>query len=248
MKKRFLTFGMAALLACSAVMPVSAADSTVSFTNEGTLETPATFGNVFDHMAPGEEKSLTIEVKNDNEHTADFYMSAETIKALEESVGGSGAGYDVKLIIGGTEVFNSALGGYVSTDGTGSTEGLKEMNGALSDSMLIATLKKGEKTDIVLTIGLDGEGMDKATYADAFGSIDFSFKAGYEDPTGAFHTYKVITKKGETKYVTIFDQKVALAAKTGDSFMWWIAAIVLALGIVALILGLKRKAVENNEN
>lgn len=246
MKKRILTLGMVALLAGSVVLPVKAATPTVSFTDSGTLEAPSEMGDAFKNMAPGEEKSLTIKVENDNAHTADFYMSAETTKALEEAVSGSGAGYKVLLTIGGATVFDSTLGGYVG--GVGSKTGLTEMNGALSDSMLIATLKKGESTDVVLTIGLDGEGMDTLGYASALGEIDFSFKAGYEDPTGSFNIYKIVTKQGETKYVKIFNQQVALAAKTGDNFIWWAAALVLFAGIAIVVVGMKRKAANSNEN
>ncbi|MBO4376600.1 MAG: hypothetical protein J5811_04805, partial [Lachnospiraceae bacterium] len=65
---------------------------------------------------------------------------------------------------------------------------------------------------------------------------------GYEDPTGTYTVYRVVTKTGETKYVTIRDQKVALAAQTGDTFFMWGAAVVVIAGAVMVILGLKRKA------
>ncbi|MBR4993270.1 MAG: hypothetical protein IKY04_03380 [Lachnospiraceae bacterium] len=239
MKKQLSILGVAALLAFTAVMPVKAADSTVKFTSSGTLDTPTSLGDAFKGMAPGEKKELNIEVKNENNNTADFYMSTEVVDALEKA--GKGAGYDVKLSVGGTTLYDSTVGGYDGS-GAGSTEGLKELNNGLKDSVLIATLAKGASTNIVLEITMDGEGVDKAGYAAAFGEIDFSFKAGYEDPTGTYTVYRVVTKTGETKYVTIRDQKVALAAQTGDTFFMWGAAVVVIAGAVMVILGLKRKA------
>jgi len=242
MRKKILTLGVAALLAFSVALPAQAANSTVTFTSDGKMDTPASLGDAFEGMAPGEEKSLTIEVKNNNDHTADFYMSTEVLEALEKA-GSAGAGYDVKLTAGGVTLYDSALGGY--TGEVGSTAGLKEMNGALSDSILIATLNKGGKTDVILTIGLDGEALDNTAainYANALGEIEFAFKAGYEDPTGGYTVYKIITKKGETKYVTIVDGKTPLAAKTGDNFSIIIAAVVVLAGVAFLVVGLRRKA------
>lgn len=247
MKKQICIMGAAVLLAITCVMPVKAADSTVTFTGSGSLDTPSTYGDVFNNMAPGETKSLTIQVKNENNNTADFYMSTEVMKAFESATT-KGAGYDVKLTAGGVTIYDSTAGGYTSS-GSGSEKGLGELNDSLDSSILIKTLAKGETTDVVLTIGLDGEGVDKNTgYANALGSIQFAFSAGYEDPTGPYTVYKVVTKTGETKYLKIFDQKVALAAQTGDSFIWWAGAVVVIAGVVMVIMGLRRKAAGNDEN
>ncbi len=247
MKKQICILGAAVLLAITCVMPVKAADSTVTFGADGKLNTPSSVGSTFNGMAPGETKSLTIQVKNENNNTADFYMSTDVVKALEESHGGAGAGYNVKLTAGGTVIYDSTAGGYTAA-GTGSTEGLKDINASLNDKILIGTLAKGASTDVILTIGLDGEGVDKASYAASLGQIDFAFSAGYEDPTGPYTVYKVVTKSGETKYLKIFDQKVALAAQTGDTFIWWAGAVVILAGVVMVIMGLRRKAAGSDEN
>ena len=74
MKKQICILGAAVLLAITCVMPVKAADSTVTFGSDGKLDTPSSVGSTFNGMAPGETKSLTIEVKNENNNTADFYL------------------------------------------------------------------------------------------------------------------------------------------------------------------------------
>ena len=260
MKKSILAVGIAFAMLHASSMPVRAADNaTVIFTDEKKLEyrnvtsdgSEVKLGSAFEGVAPGETRSETITLQNQNNRTADFYMSAEAVRALEEDAAqAKGAGYDIKLTVGKTVLYDSTVGGYDSTkEDAASKLGLSEMNQALKEDILIATLAHGETTDVVLTIWFDGEAMDNTTvidYSETAGQLAFDFKVGYEEPTGVETIYKVVTRQGETRYVKkrieIFENAVPLAAvATGDTARVGIGVAVLAAGILLLLLGKKKR-------
>lgn len=263
MKKNFLAVMMAFTILGAAVMPAQAADgATVSFTPDNKLEysnvtaegNNVNLGSAFEGVAPGETRSQTITIENNNSRTADFYMSAEAVEALERNTANArGAGYEMKLTAGDTVLYDSTVGGYgAGSESAASSTGIEGMNSALEDYILIATLANGESTQVVLTIYFDGEAMDNTTsidYSWTEGQLAFEFQVGYEDPTGITTEYKTITKKGEAKYITkiveIFEDAVPLdAVATGDSAMIGIAVAVLAAGIFLVVFGKRKKAEE----
>lgn len=262
MRKSFCAVGIAFAMLCMTVMPAQAAgDATVTFTENKKLEysnvtkdgADVNLGSAFEGVAPGETRSQTITIQNNNDKTADFYMSAEAVKALENGAAqAKGAGYEIKLTAGDKVLYDSTVGGYgAGGEGSASKTGIEGMNGALEDDILIATLPKGKSANVVLTIMFDGEAMDNTAlidYSKTTGQLAFDFKVGYEDPTGTKTIYKVVTKTGEVKYVKnlkeIFEDAIPLSAvATGDTAMIGIAVAVLAAGILLMILG-KRKKVE----
>lgn len=262
MKKSILALGIAFTVLSMNVMPAQAAgDATVSFTEDNKLEysnvitdgSNVNLGSAFEGVAPGETRSQTITVQNNNSKTADFYMSAEAVEALERNTAtAKGAGYEIKLTAGDTTLYDSTVGGYgAGSESAASTTGIEGMNSALEDYILIATLANGETTEVVLTITFDGEAMDNTTaidYSWAEGQLAFEFKAGYEDPTGTTTVYKTVTQKGQTKYVKnlveIFEEAVPLSAvATGDASLIGVGVVVLLAGILLVVIG-KRKKVE----
>lgn len=263
MRKSILALGIAFTVLSMNVMPTQAAgDATVSFTKDNKLEYSnvsaegenVNLGSAFEGVAPGETRSQTITIQNDNKKTADFYMSAEVVEALESNTAAArGAGYEIKLTAGSTVLYDSTVGGYgAGNEEAASTTGIKSMNSALEDYILIATLENGESTNVVLSITFDGEAMDNTSaidYSWAEGQLAFDFKAGYEDPTGTTTVYKTVTKKGDTKFVTnlveIFEEAVPLSAvATGDTAMIGIGVVVLLAGIVLVVAGKRKKAEE----
>lgn len=262
MRKNILVWAMALTVMFGSVLTTQAAgDATVSFTQDNKLEysnvtvegSNVNLGSAFEGVAPGETRSQTITVKNDNNMTADFYMSAEAVTALEKNTANArGAGYEIKLTSGDTVLYDSTVGGYgAGSESAASSTGIEEMNSALEDYILIATLEKGASTDVVLTITFDGEAMDNTSaidYSWTEGQLAFEFKAGYEAPTGTTTVYKVVTQKGQTRYITnlveIIEEAVPLAAvATGDASLIGVGVVVLLAGIILVVIG-KRKKVE----
>lgn len=258
MKRRILAIIMAVVTMAGASMTAFAdGNATITFTQNKELEYGSAasadgtvnLGDAFKGVAPGETRSQTITLTNANDITVDFYMSTEVLQALEESKDAAmGAGYDIILSAGGKELYNSTLGGY-NASGEGSTSGLGDMNASLGEDVLIATLAKGETADVVLQITFDGESMGStgdADYTNALGKLSFDFKAGYEEPTGITEEYVTVEEKGETTYITtIVEERVPLAAQTGDNTMLLGALLILVGGIVLFVAtGKKKKAEE----
>lgn len=246
MKKRFLAIALSALIMSTFSLNAfaDAPNASVVFGSDKSL---AFTGSLNASPAPGETVENIIQLENKNDNTADFYMSTKVLQSLEDSSAlARGAGYEVKMTIGDKVLYDSAMGGY-SADGTGSSNGLGGMNGSVKDAVLLATLPKGQTKDLKISFYLDGEGLDSSKavdYANAVAKLEFEFKAGYDDPTEPETVYKVITKKGEERYVTIVDEVIPLAPQTGDTAMIGLAVLVLAVGIVLVVFAMKRKAKE----
>ncbi len=255
MRKNFLTLGIAlcALLVMTTASAAEAAgNATVKFTSANRLEyenvktsgDAVDLGDTFKGVAPGETRSHTITVKNENDRTSDFYMSTEAVKSLEKGTEkAKGAGYDIKLTAGSKVLYDSTLGGYVGDKA--SESGIEGMNELLEDYILIATLSKGQSTDVVLTIHFDGEAMDnnsKIDYTETFGQINFDFKVGYEDPTETIETVTVVTEKKAPTVVTLVQ-----TVTTGDNALIGAGILVAAAGAVLFIIGARRKKAEANK-
>lgn len=262
MRKNIWAFGLAiTLFTASGVTTYAAPGATVSFTEGNTLEYGGgaevkdgemNLGSAFENVAPGETKEQVITIKNENNHTADFYLSAEAVKELEKGKAtAKGAGYDIVLKAGDSVLYDSTVGGY-NAGKNASTTGIAGMNGALEDYILFATLKKGESANVVLSIKFDGEAMDNTSaidYSSTMGKIAFDFLAGYEDPTGKVVIVREVTEDGGVRYVRkvveILENGVPLgAAATGDGAMIGIATVVLVAGVVLIGIGKKRKVGE----
>lgn len=258
MKKGILALGMAVMIFCGSVIPIQASDIAVlTFTKEDTLVYEnvsedgeyVDFGSAFEGVAAGESRTQTIRIQNKNEKTADFYMHTEVVKELEsDTKTAKGAGYEIRITAGDKVLYDSMLGGY-DTDASASTSGIKDMNEALEDDILIATLKSGESVDVDFSITFDGESMDNTTdidYSLTKGQLTFDFKAGYEDPTGRTTVYKMVTKTSQPNYikkiVEIFtDSSLLTSVKTGDASVTGIAVAVLLAGILFVIFGKRKK-------
>ena len=241
------------------VLPTYAATPGVTFTpsdelvysgvtdaGSGTVD----LGDTFAHVAPGETRTMTIDVSNNNAKTSDFYMSTDVLKALEDTKSSAaGAAYDIKLTAAGTTLYDSTLGGYVTKDGTstGSNKGLGDLSAALGDYVLISTLANGEKAQVVLTIYFNGEAMDSSTisdYTNTLGQMGFNFKVGYQDPS-ADKIYKIIDKNGEVQYVTVTKKKnPILVVATGDETKVGLAIAVVILGAILVVIGNKKRSKE----
>ncbi len=257
MSKRFFAVILMMTALAGTSITASAEGATLTFTGEKELVYSGVttnggevdLGAAFEGVAPGETRTQTITLFNANGQTADFYMSTSVLQALEESrEQAAGAGYDVVLTAAGIELYNSRLGGYGAEDADGSREGLKALNdSALNGDVLVATLGRGESAEVTLQIHFDGEAMDgsggAADYSDTMGKVSFDFKVGYQDATGVIREDRVVTEKGETKYVTrIVEERLPLAAKTGDGAMIFGGLAVLAAGIVLFALTGKKRA------
>lgn len=263
MNKKVLLSVLTATLLLGSTWQVSAAEdhATLSFEADNQLiyseadkygDGGAKLGTSFEGIAPGETATQTITIENKNARTADFYMDAEALRALEDTKDkAKGAGYDIQLTAGTDTLYDSTAGGYASNTAGGSREGIKSMNdGALEGFVLVGTLKPGETEDVVLNIHFDGEAMDNtdmvSDYSETLGQLGFTFKVSYEDPESPEIIYKTVNKKGENrivrKLVTLVEDGVPLAAvPTGDSSLIGVALAGLAAGVAVVLFANRKK-------
>lgn len=224
---------------------------TVSLNNSDQLvytQSSDALASAFDGMAPGDTRTVAIQVKNENSHTASFFISQATIAALETiNANAKGGAYDFELSVGTSEtsavsLLNTVAGGYDAAQ-TASATGLSDVT-ELEDYHYLAELANGESTNVYLTLSLDGESFD-SNYANAIGTLAYQFRAYYKDDLKPVVVTKYVTRSGGTNVIRkIVDEIVPLAGgvKTGDQAPILIVLALLAAGIVLVVVsGIKRK-------
>jgi LPXTG-motif cell wall-anchored protein len=235
------------LMVPTIVWGASALDVVLTSGNELVYENgSADLSTSFNDMYAGETRTAEITVTNNNSHTAEFFISQDTLQTLEESANASGAPYIYMLSVGSSEdtatvLFSTAVGGYSSAQ-VASTAGLDDVT-EIEDYTYFAKLANGESTNLYLTLYIDGEGTD-TDYADAVGTLEFNFRAYYDDARRTVVNSKTATSKGATQYIkNIVDQIVPLAGavKTGDNTPIIAVIGLLAAGIVLIVISCRRK-------
>lgn len=260
MKKRTLMFGLVMMLTMGFTTGAAAAeaDKTVVLTEQNEIEyadDKADISNAFQGMAPGDTKTVTIRVQNDNSHTASFFISQETLNYLEEKENASGGAYTYDLKVGtanddsAVSLLDTVAGGYdssLSADNQG-LNGITE----LEDYQYFAELGTGEYTNVYLTLTIDGEGFDSTdsvNYENAEGELEFNFRAYYKDREPVIVTETVTEQEPDTVITKVIDQvvKVAGEVKTGDSILMAVVfGGVLIAGILLVIIALKKRKAED---
>lgn len=182
-------------------------------------------------LQPGDTMELQVGLKNTSEKDADWYMTNEVLKSLEDSQSiAEGGAYGYKLTYVGpdkkeTVLYDSeTVGGEDAQKG----EGLHQATDALEKYLYLDRLSKGDVASVHLTVKLDGETQGN-DYQDTLASLQMSFAA---DPV----TVTTVTKKGEdkvvnktvTKTVQTPTKNVVRSPKTGDTTQ------ILAISAVAL--------------
>lgn len=207
------------MLSCAPV--VAAQDTLVTFegdsqkfiTQEGSSEG-------FEDMQPGETRSVTVRLKNDNNSTMDFFMSTEILDNIAEK-GNKDAVYDFSISRDSDTFFATVIGASGNTIGE---EYLTDDN-----NIKLATLAKGEESLVTVSLSLDGDSTEN-TYMNQEGQIKLKFSAGTP-----------VENLGETQTII---QRVVNYVKTGDSAPYVLMGgllVVSALGIIVFVKKSKKK-------
>lgn len=207
------------MLSCAPV--VAAQDTLVTFegdsqkfiTQEGSSEG-------FEDMQPGETRSVTVRLKNDNNSTMDFFMSTEILDNIAEK-GNKDAVYDFSISRDNDTFFATVIGASGNTIGE---EYLTDDN-----NIKLATLAKGEESLVTISLSLDGDSTEN-TYMNQEGQIKLRFSAGTP-----------VENLGETQTII---QRVVNYVKTGDSAPYVLMGgllVVSALGIIIFVKKSKKK-------
>lgn len=199
-----------------------------------------TFGNSFAGMIPGEERTQTILLKNEDTLSVDFYMSSQVLKSLGEeggSEGQTGATYELTLKRDGEVFFEGTVGG---RDGT-----LKDLNDSeITEDILLSNLKQNETCKLEITLALGGR-TTRNEFQGTDAEFQFNFLASYQDPEAPTVVNKVVTHERPAK-VNVITQ-VVTAVRTGDNTALGLFAAALAAGVLLLIVAVRRKKAEEKQ-
>ena len=167
----------------------------VAFTSDREMVSSfstADINDVVSGMQPGDNVIITLDLKNTNPTTTDWYMQNEVLYSLEDRSANSqtgGGAYTYRLFYtdkdGGVEtLFDSdTVGGeYDSVDDmlTHMGEGLHSATNALKDYFYLDTIQNGEGGMITLEVALDGETQGN-DYQDTLADLQMNFAVELRD-------------------------------------------------------------------
>ena len=134
--------------------------------------TQKTWADNVGNLQPGDDITLTVELRHSNNNAGDWYLTNEVLKSLEDG-DATGSAYGYKLSYEGPS--NSrTLYESETVGGTGSAEGLAEATNAMDDYFYLGTLNKGETGKVKVTVSLDGETEGNA-YFDTLARLQLKF-------------------------------------------------------------------------
>lgn len=184
--------------------------------------------DVMNQMEPGDDATITLTIKNDNNTTTDWYMTNKVIESLEESVKvASGGAYSYYLSYNDDVLYDSSTVGGEGSSKAGT--GLHQATNALEDYIYLDTLEKGESGKITLKVALDGETQGN-DYQDTLAKLQMQFAVELA-PEGTTVTNNKVIKKANV--VKTGDQNMSPYAIAGG-----IAGVIL---LVLAIMSLKRR-------
>ena len=145
-------------------------------------------------LQPGDDITFLITQIQDYKTAADWYLSNDVIKSLEDGTqSGSAYGYVLTYV---NPSGNSRTLYDSATVGGDDSEGLKEATDALEDFIYLDTLKQGEKSQVKLVVTLDGETEGNA-YFDTLAQLKMKFAVELNDnPSNPPTPNKPNTPKG----------------------------------------------------
>ena len=185
MKKRILTSallaGLLALAPATARAETLTSERNVTFTQDNKLSEDRTASDVnsavYD-LQPGDDITITLNLKNDNASASNWYMTNEVLQSLEETAGSgaSGGAYEYELTYtdpaGTREILftSDTVGG----ENNGSRVGLKAATSGLEDFLYLDTLQPGQSGAVTLRVALDGETQGN-DYQNTLASLQMNF-------------------------------------------------------------------------
>ncbi|MBR3318505.1 MAG: hypothetical protein IKG21_11870 [Atopobiaceae bacterium] len=213
------------------------------------------FADDVSQLQPGDDIMFTVEVRQTNETPADWYISNEVLKSLEEGAA-KGSAYGYTLAYEGPDG-KQTLYDSESVGGKDS-KGLFDATNAMDDYFYLGTLAKGETGKVTLNVVLDGE-TEGNDYFDTLAQLALKFAVEPQvNPTdtvveetvdegsqpSAQTNVRRVTRtisggSGPTTVRTVSGSKANLA-KTGDeTSMLPVYLAIAGVGIVCLALAIR---------
>lgn len=186
-------------------------------------------GNIFDNfkdIAPGESRSQTITLTNNDSERMRFFMQTTAMDEL----GDADAVFIITITRDGTELYS------------GTIQGLKELgSGSMEDSLMLADLSKGETAEVLMMLEVDETlpSGENYSYENAETAIQFTFAVDSPPPNEG-RTKTVYEKQDRTVYkqgpstVRRVVSNIATRVKTEDPTTLGLYIGILAAGAAAI--------------
>lgn len=199
---------------------VKASDSSLSYEGDAkefitTNDTTAAFID----MMPGEERTQTILLTNENFDEMKFFVKVDEATLLNEQAEGNIV-YQITFKNDGEVFYTGTIGGKS-----------KAVKGNLTENYLLKDLSKGESTEIEMSIKIDGTSMTNE-YQGTQGNLGIIFSVEHSDKN---EVVEIIKKVPVINMIP--------GVSTGDATNLYAIAItmVASLGIIIFVLLKKRK-------
>ena len=186
----------------------------------------------FTGMMPGEKRSETFTLVNNDKREMKFYLNTQVLKDLGGDKA-AGAVYDISFARDGEIFYEGTIGG---EDGS-----LLDLSGnSMGENMLMATLKENQTSDITMSIGIDGDSMGKNKKNPA-GELQFKFSVQYDDP--------VVQEPTIVEKVVKLPGKVIEGVKTGvqANVMPLVIVLIISAGVIIGFIVMKKKQAKEGE-
>ena len=229
-----------------------ATDWYVEYNNAGRVVdnyTQRSWADSVSQLQPGDDITLSIEIRQTNDSSADWYLTNEVLKSLEDG-DASGSAYGYTLSYEGPS--NSrTLYTSESVGGTGSAAGLADATNAMDDYFYLGTLSKGETGKVVLNVALDGETEGNA-YFDTLAQLSLKFAVEPNVGAGTKTENKTVQKNEEVQSPATVNRTVSGSnehlSKTGDETSnFWIYIAIAGAGIVCLAIAIRNVQKKKND-
>lgn len=197
-------------------------------------------------LQPGDDITLAVEIRQANQNPADWYMSNEVLKSLEDN-DASGSAYGYKLSYEGPS--NSrTLYESESVGGKGSAAGLGDATNAMDEYFYLGQLSNGQKGKVILNVTLDGETEGNA-YFDTLARLALKFAVEPNVEPEKKIVNREVKEYKDSPTVSVSRQNLA---KTGDqTTMFPVYLAIAGVGLVCLALGIRnirnKKSEEEDE-
>lgn len=153
----------------------------VTYTRAGELESnfhTEEYNDPVSGLQPGDDITFTVTLTNENEETADWYMTNEVLHSLEDrsQSAARGGAYSYTLTYKGPtgerELYSSDTVGGEEASPAG--VGLHEATSALKDYFYLDTLETGQTAQVRLNVALEGESQGNG-YQDTLADLQMNF-------------------------------------------------------------------------
>ncbi len=194
----------------------------VTYTGKAFTSTYDENAAVLKNAMPGDIIIYSVDYINGSEYeSADFYMSADVVKSLEDGAKAQGGAYSFRIIknkdtASEEKLFDSETVGGDATESVG----LNQVSGKDGAYFALGSVKKGDRGNVTVEITLDGDSQTN-NYMAAKANLNIKF--GAEDSSSAKYSKTVKETKTTTstvnQYVPVSEKKsiVKQVIKTLDN-------------------------------